>query len=370
MAMKNSDSSNHASLCVPAWNANGCSIERVAPTPDGVSDALARQLAALHIVPAPGERWAVKLNLTYPEYIPGVVNAPAFVTGLAQWAADARVKLIFVEGDGGNGAYSALDTLEGNGVAEIAQRHGMAIHSLSEAPGKAPWQWRQTTVCGKEVNLPYSQFLVQHEFDRFVTTPLFKNHIFTTVSLGMKNLWGCIPDAYRMYYHHLLDWGIVALAKELQPDFAIFDGLVALRGRGPMDGNPLAMSAVMTAGSIGVGEAAALQIMGLNTGQVRHLRLAEQEGIVPPPGRFDWLSDPAPFGRHDFVVQRSLLNHASIWLGASPALQTMVYHSHFSRSIYRIVDRLRPHSNQAQLVAAKRSQRYHVVPFDPQIRRK
>lgn len=204
-------------------------------------------------IPARGERWIVKLNLTYPTYLPGVVNAPAFVEGLCQWASDRGVRLILIEGDGGNGSYSAQDTFDGNGVSQIAKKYEVGCVSISETP----WEWRETKVAGKIIKLPYSPFFRRQDYDRFIVAPLFKNHIFTTVTLGMKNLWGCIPDAYRMYYHCHLDHGIVALCKELQPDFSIFDGLIAMRGRGPMEGHPLDMNAVMVSSNVGVGEAAA-----------------------------------------------------------------------------------------------------------------
>jgi uncharacterized protein (DUF362 family) len=335
-------------------------LDGVQPQPDAVAEALARQLDWLGLRPSRSETWAVKLNLTYPRYLPGVVNSPAFVEGLCRWAREHAVRLNFVEGDGGNGAYSAEDTFAGNGISEIASRHGMATTSLSEEP----WHWRETRVAGRLVRLPYSPFFQRRPYERFVTAPLFKNHIFTVVSLGMKNLWGCIPDAYRMYYHHLLHHGIVALCKELRPDFSIFDGLVALRGRGPMDGRPLQMNAVMAVDTVGAGEAAALRIMGIPLGQVRHLRLAHAEGLVPEKAQLEWREPPTAFERTDFRVKRSLLNRVSIGLSHFPSLQRVVYHSGLSDSIYGLVDLFRRGSATARLVRDKREGRYRSIPFD------
>ena len=323
----------------------------------GVASAIEAQIERVGLRVRAGEVWAVKLNLTYPEYLPGVVNSPIFTEGLCEWARERGVRIIFIEGDGGNGSYSAADTFEANRVTEIAARYGMRIASISEKP----WDWRETMVAGRVVRLPYSPFFIRREYDRFVTAPLFKNHIFTIVTLGMKNLWGCIPDAYRMYYHHVLDHGIVALTKELRPDFAIFDGIVALRGRGPMDGQPVAMGAVMVAASVGAGEAAALQIMNIPIERVRHLRLARVEGLMPDSQTLVWKSDPMPFVRYDFVIDRSWLNYATIALGNFPRLQRMVYHSAMSRGIYMVVDRCRPGSAQARLVAAKRRRTYNTT---------
>lgn len=315
---------------------------------DSVAQALDTGLAAVHKVPSRGTRWAVKVNLAYPQYVPGVVNGKSFIEGLCRWAADRGIGLIFVEGDGGNGSYRAEDAFDGNGVSDLARAHGMRCVSVS----REPWDWRETYVQGRAVRLPYAPFFRRREYDQLVTTPLFKNHVFTVVSLGMKNLWGCIPDPYRMYYHHVLDEGIVALCKELQPDLSIFDGIVGLRGRGPMDGHPISMNAIMAARTIGAGEAAALEIMGICLSDVRHLQIAYAEGLMPLPGAVNWQSDPKSFCRTDFIVERSWLNRLSILAAKFPAVQRLVYHSVLSSSLYRVVNRVRGDSPQVRLSRA------------------
>jgi uncharacterized protein (DUF362 family) len=335
----------------PVW------IGPAGPDLVGVRAALQAGMDAVGRHPSGGDRWAIKLNLTYPSYLPGVVNSPVFVEALCQWGRDHGVKLVFVEGDGGNGSYSAHDTFDGNGVIEMARRYGMSCISLSEAP----WDWRVTKVGRREVRLPYSPFFGRREYDVFVSAPVFKNHVFTTVSLGMKNLWGCIPDAYRMYYHHVLDHGIVALAKELRPDLSIFDGLVGLRGRGPMDGQPVVMNTLML-GETGAAEAAALEVMGIALSRVRHLLIARDEGLLPLSQEIEWKGDSKPFRRSDFVLDRSWLNYVSIWIGKMPTLQRLIYHSNLSPAIYAVVNPWRRDSAQAKLVAAKQGGSYDRTP--------
>lgn len=332
-------------------------IASVGQGPRYVAEAIDAGLKEVGSLPARGDRWAVKLNLTYPTYLPGVVNSPKFVEGLCQWANDRALYLMLIEGDGGNGSFSAQDTFDGNGITQIARRYSVPCLSISETP----WEWRKTNVAGKIVALPYSPFFRRREFDRLISAPLFKNHIFTIVSLGMKNLWGCIPDAYRMYYHHQLDSGIVALSKELKPDISIFDGLIALRGRGPMEGKPLDMNALMVASDVGMGEAAALEIMGIPLARVRHLRIAAAEGLLPR-GPVTWVAEPALFRRTDFVFKRTPLNHLSILLSRIPLLQQVVYHSVLSPAIYAVVNRLRGDSAQTKLIKAKWSSTYHSIP--------
>lgn len=336
---------------------NSVWIGSVQRHPQCIAEAIDARLTNVGRLPTRGARWAVKLNLTYPSYLPGVVNAPAFVEGFCQWASDRGVRLILIEGDGGNGSYSAQDTFDGNGVSQIAKKYEVSCVSISETP----WEWRETEVAGKTVKLPYSPFFRHRNFDRLVTAPVFKNHIFTTVSLGMKNLWGCIPDAYRMYYHYQLDHGIVALCKELQPDLSIFDGLIAMRGRGPMEGQPLTMNALMVSSNVGAGEIAALEVMGIPIKRVRHLLIAKDEGLLPSDGQVTWLTDPLPFKRNDFVLERTFLNYLTIQLGKMPSLQKIVYHSPLSRWIYAIVDRVRGESAQTKLLEAKWAGKYHSI---------
>jgi len=332
-------------------------VSSIESNPASIAQVLEEALAALGKIPHHGATWAVKLNLTYPTYLPGVVNSPVFVEGLCLWARDHRIKLQFIEGDGGNGAYKAEDAFAGNGVEALATKYGMECVSISEKP----WEWRETPISGGIVRLPYSPFFSRRDFDCFVTVPLFKNHIFTVVSLGMKNLWGCIPDAYRMYYHHVLETGIVALQKELHADFSIFDGHIALRGAGPIDGSPFEFNSLMASSDVGTGERAALEIMGVSIDRVKHVQIAELEGIVPH--NVNWLSDPAPFKRNDFILERSLINYLSIYAGKWPRLQHLIYHSPLSDSLYAIVDRLRPRSAQAALVQAKRAGKYNSIEF-------
>jgi uncharacterized protein (DUF362 family) len=320
---------------------------------------LSEGLRGCGILPRPQEHWVVKLNLTYPEYIPGVVNTGVFIEGLCQWGRDSRVRLTFIEGDGGNGAYSAADTFDGNGVTLIARRYGMDTRSISETP----WEWRETDVNAKSVKLPYSPFFRRREYDRLVSAPLFKTHIFTRVSLGMKNLWGCIPDPYRMYYHHVLDRGIVALFKELAPDFSIFDGIYGLRGNGPMDGEPIPLGIIMVASTVPAGEVAALKAMGIDEAEVTHLEVARKAGLLPQLTDLHWLGTSCDSPLSTFTLRRTVLNHASIVLARAPRLQRLIYHSALSRLIYPIVDRLRPGSAQARLVQGKRQGKYDARPL-------
>ena len=152
---------------------------------------------------------------------------------------------------------------------------------------------------------------------------------------------------------------------KLRPDLSIFDGLVGLRGRGPMDGEPVPLNAVMVSTTVPAGEVAALELMGVEIGRVTHLAMARSEGLLPSPSDLVWHGRPAKVPVDDFSVRRNLLNYASIALTHSPALQRLVYHSSLSSGIYAVVDRLRPGSAHTRLVKAKRDGQFTTTPLEP-----
>jgi uncharacterized protein (DUF362 family) len=331
-------------------NAVRVGIESCEGHPDDTLSVLENVIAFTGRSPSPGEHWVVKPNLTYPTYLPGAVNSPRFLDAFARFAADHRIRLTFVEGDGGNASYTALDAFEGNGFPRLAERYGVEYRSLTAGR----WTYRETVVAGRRIRLPYSEFLLRRQFDRFITAPVLKNHVFTVVSLGLKNLWGCIPDPYRMYYHHKLDAGIVALGIELKPDFAVVDATTGMRGSGPIDGEPCEVNLLIASETAGAGDVACLELLGIPISAVGHLSLAASEGLLPDAGLLKWSRPVDEFARHDFVMKRPGLARVSIILANHPRWQRMVYHSKASRSIYRCVRLLRGPSAQSRLAARPR----------------
>jgi len=96
--------------------------------------------------------------------------------------------------------------------------------------------------------------------------------------------------------------------------------------------------------------------------KVRHLSIARDEGMLPTADAIAWKSDPGPFRRSDFTLDRSFLNHISIWIGKSPSLQRLIYHSHLSPAIYAVVNPWRRGSAQARLSKAKHEGIYSRIP--------
>ncbi len=83
------------------------------------------------------------------------------------------------------------------------------------------------------------------DYDRVVNLPKFKSHRQMTLTLGIKNLFGCVIGKRKPVLHCLVDndkvkFGrmLVDIARRIDPCLTIVDGIQAMQGNGPMNGDP------------------------------------------------------------------------------------------------------------------------------------
>src|SRR5579862_7420719 len=79
--------------------------------------------------------------------------------------------------------------------------------------------------------------------DFFVSMPKLKTHHWAGVTLAMKNLFGIVPGSCYGWPKNALHWAgidrsILDINACVRPDFAIVDGIVAMEGNGPIQGQP------------------------------------------------------------------------------------------------------------------------------------
>jgi uncharacterized protein (DUF362 family) len=83
------------------------------------------------------------------------------------------------------------------------------------------------------------------EADRVINLPKVKSHVQLTLTLGVKNLFGCVPGKMKAWWH--LEAGkdaarfaamLVETADAIRPDLTVADGIVGHAGNGPSGGYP------------------------------------------------------------------------------------------------------------------------------------
>lgn len=147
------------------------------------------------------------------------------------------------------------------------------------------------------------------EQDIIVTIPVMKMHMHTKVTLGIKNMKGCLWRRSKVKLHMLpvveempqykpIDIAISDMSEILKPHLCITDGYVCMEGLGPSAGDTKKLDIAMASVDTFACDAVACKIMGLNAEDVPHLKIAGERGI----GNIDLNKiKVSPDNWHDFI---------------------------------------------------------------------
>jgi uncharacterized protein (DUF362 family) len=113
-----------------------------------------------------------------------------------------------------------------------------------------------------------------------VDAPKLKTHNTTKVTLGMKNLFGLLPNKWKFRYHRKgISKVIVDICSVISPSLIVIDGFVGMEGRGPVGGRPVKMDLVMAGRDLVETDVAATEVMGFDPKEIGHLRLAVEKKL-------------------------------------------------------------------------------------------
>lgn len=83
------------------------------------------------------------------------------------------------------------------------------------------------------------------EADVVINLPKVKSHCQLTITLGVKNLFGCVPGKMKAWWHmeagkdaHRFAEMLITTANAIKPDLTIIDGIIGHEGNGPSGGEP------------------------------------------------------------------------------------------------------------------------------------
>lgn len=118
----------------------------------------------------------------------------------------------------------------------------------------------------------------------YINVAKLKTHMQTTVSLCMKNQKGLLLIPQRKQFHSLgIHEPVYELAKVVQPELCIVDGITGVEGNGPGDWGKPVKSEVVTAGDDMVEvDRFSSRIMGIDPDSVEHLRLTNFVDNIHP----------------------------------------------------------------------------------------
>jgi uncharacterized protein (DUF362 family) len=196
-------------------------------------EALLEPLGGISSIVKPGDRVLLKPNLLTGAR-PGkeCVTRPEIAYCVAKMVQEAGGKPFL----GDSPAFgSALGVAKASGYLELTESLNLPI---VEFKGK-----RYETI-GEEFNhLLLCKEAI--EADVVINLPKVKSHMQLTVTMGVKNLFGCVPGKMKAWWH--MEAGkdqsrfgtmLVETARTIDPDLTIVDGIIGHEGNGPSGGEP------------------------------------------------------------------------------------------------------------------------------------
>jgi uncharacterized protein (DUF362 family) len=120
--------------------------------------------------------------------------------------------------------------------------------------------------------------------DRVINLPKMKTHLAGTVTLGVKNWQGIIPNVHpsgEQQDVHRLDLGqkCADLLRVRQADLTLVDAIIAMEGQGPHAGSPLEMNLFIAGTQTVAVDAVTAYVMGFETVEIPAIRIAATEGL-------------------------------------------------------------------------------------------
>ena len=202
----------------------------------------------------------------------GATTDPVVVEAIIERLRELPVEVFVVESDATmTNADKAFVATEMN---EVCERNGVSFLNLR---------------CVKEkvkIDIPNCESLGSITVPRIVkesaiiSAAKLKTHMATKVTLGMKNMFGLLPDKLKMKYHAKgISGVIVDINSVIKPALTVIDGFVGMEGRGPTGGTPVKMDLIIAGKDVVATDAVGARVMGFEPAEISHIRRAGAKGL-------------------------------------------------------------------------------------------
>ena len=202
----------------------------------------------------------------------GATTDPLVVEAIILKLKELAVKVYVVESDAT--MTNADKAFVATGMKDMCLRNNVEWLNLRHVKDKV------------KLKVPACETLKEITVPRLVTesavisAPKLKTHMATTVTLGMKNLFGLLPDKFKAKYHARgISDVVVDINTVIKPALTVIDGFVGMEGKGPVDGTPVTMNLIIAGTNVVSTDATACRVMGIDPSKVKHIRKASEKGL-------------------------------------------------------------------------------------------
>ncbi|MDI9636081.1 DUF362 domain-containing protein [Kamptonema cortianum] len=249
----------------------------------------------------PGSRVLLKPNLlTGARPQKECVTRPEIVRCVAQLVLEAGGKPFLGDGPAFG---SARGVAVANGYQPLLEELNLPVVEFS---GK-----RYQTVSDTFNHLLLSKEAM--EADVTINLPKVKSHVQLTMTLGVKNLFGCVPGKMKAWWHMEAgkDSGrfgemLVETARAIAPDLTILDGIIGHEGKGPSGGEPRFLGILGAADNVFALDRAFLEILQVDPATVPTAAAASRLNLCPATVDFPLLT-PTELQVSDWKLPEALV---------------------------------------------------------------
>jgi uncharacterized protein (DUF362 family) len=218
-------------------------------------------------------RALIKVNfISTKTYDTGVTTDPLVVEGLLHKAMEVFDQVLVVESDAS--MTDADEACRATGMKAMCERSKIQFLNLRREKDRVT------------LPIPNGETLKRIEVPRIVAESAvinaakLKTHRATGVSLGMKNMFGLLPEKTKFKYHlRNINKVVLDINAVLKPQFTMIDGFYALEGPGPTAGTPVKMDLVIAGRDVVAVDATACRVMGVEPSEVYHIKRAHEKGL-------------------------------------------------------------------------------------------
>lgn len=202
----------------------------------------------------------------------GATTDPMVVEAIIERLKNLNVTIYVVDSDAT--MTSADKAFEATGMRELCERKEVQFLNLRHVKDRV------------KIEVPHGETLSSVTVPRIVTESAIisaaklKTHVATTVTLGMKNMFGLLPDKFKGKYHAMgISKVIVDINTVVKSALTVIDGFVGMEGRGPSDGTPVKMDLIIAGKDPVATDATGARVMGFDPHEISHIRKANEKGL-------------------------------------------------------------------------------------------
>lgn len=267
----------------------------------------------------PGDRVLLKPNLlTGGRPTKECVTRPEIVHCVAQMVQEAGGKPFLADSPAFG---SAFGVAKANGYLPLIEELNLPI---VEMKGK-----RYETASDDFNHLLLSKEAM--EADVVINLPKVKSHMQLTVTLGTKNLFGCVPGKMKAWWH--MEAGkdrerfgrmLVETARTIDPDLTILDGIIGHEGNGPSGGEPRELGILGASANVFALDRAVVEILQIDPTSIPTIVASLQLGLCPDLDKMKFLhSRPEDLAIADWKLPETIM---PIDFGAPRVLKSIFRH--------------------------------------------